>query len=193
MGQRFAATSWIFAHVHGLVGKEQEGHEVHEVGAHVGEGLALLARVEEPGGTQQGRPRRHLHQVVHAVHVEGRLLGRARPHLTRHRAVAHELALQDRGDLVALGHHVVGHEALLLGGVEGGLELGPVRGVDDPRLVGEDVEPRFHRGQDAVDLAAVAPRDHHHVARALPEHPLHEVGAGVHLELPARGVLGRGG
>jgi hypothetical protein len=42
--------------VEGLLREQRPLHEVHEVGADVVEALALLVRVEEPGGRMLGAP-----------------------------------------------------------------------------------------------------------------------------------------
>jgi len=70
-------------------------------------------------------------------------------------AIGHQLALQLAGDLIALGHDVVGGNALFAGQAESGFELGEVGGGDDPGLVGKDVEAGAQGGEDAVDLGAI--------------------------------------
>ncbi len=173
-----------------LLREEQPRHQVDEVRRDVGERLALLAGVEEPGRPQVRRSRHQLQDVVRALHLHGRLALAARPDRARHLRVARELPLQDRRDLRALGHHVVGDEPFLLGERHHLLELRKVPRGDQPRLVGEHVQARLDRGEDAVDLAAVAPRDDHDVARLVAQHALEVVRAGVDLEPPARRPLG---
>ena len=75
-------------------------------------------------------------------------LARTGDELAERLDVVDQFALQDRGDFVALGHHVIGDQPLRFGGVEGLLQLRQVGGVDDPRLVGENVEAGLNAGED---------------------------------------------
>ncbi len=179
----------VLAVIEGLVGEQGPLHEVDQVGADVVEPLALLVGVEEPGGADVGRPRHHLHQVVHALHVDAGIGLRAAHEGPERGRIVDELPLQLARDLVALGHDVERDQLARLRGVERALELGQVGRLQDPGLVHQRVEPGVQRGLDAVDLAAVAPGEDHRVARPVAQHLGQEVGRGVDLELPARRVV----
>ena len=179
----------VLAVVQRLLREQRPLHEVREVGADVVEALALLVAVEEPGRADVGRARHHLHQVVDALHVDARLRLRALDELAEGGSVVDELPLQLARHLVPLGHDVEGDQLLLVGGGQRLLQLGKVGRLQDPGLVHERVEAGVEGGLHAVDLAAVAPGEHDRVAGPLAEHARHEVRRGVHLHLPARGVV----
>ena len=105
------------------------------------------------------------------------------------RGVHRQLALQRRGDFVALGHDVVEQHVLRRRGLERLPKLHEVVGGADHRLVGEHVEPRVDRADDVLGLARVVAGDDHDVAGAVGEHPLEEVRAGVDPLHPVRGLL----
>ena len=158
--------------------------------ADVARRLALLVGVEEPLRPDVRRARDDLHQVVHALHVD-RWLGLGPRHdLAERRAIVDERALQHRRHFEALGHDVVGDELPRVGLGQRGVDLRQVGGLEDPRLVGEDVEPALDRRQDAIHLHGVPAREHDDVARTLLEHALEVVGARVHLEVPRGRALG---
>ena len=89
-------------------------HGIHQVGADVGNGFALLADVVEPGGPDERFAGDFLEEVVDALHDDRRLLGRALLERAEQLGHAGQFALEDAGDLVALGHDVV--EQDLVGG-----------------------------------------------------------------------------
>ncbi len=146
--------------------------------------LSLLERVEEPGRTDVRRPRDHLHQVMHALHVDARVGGCSLHLLAERRRVVHQRALQDRRDLEALGHDVVGDELFRVRLRQCRVELRQVSRLQDPGLVGQHIQAALHRGEDAVHLDAVAAREHDDVAGTILQHALEVVVAGVDLELP---------
>ena len=71
--------------------------------------LALLTGVEEPRGAEVGRAGDGLHQVVHALHVDGGLGVRTRTR-SPNTAGSFTSARAAARDLEALGHDVVGDE-----------------------------------------------------------------------------------
>ena len=144
-------------------------------------------------GPDVGRARDHLHEVVHALHVDAGVGLRPRHEAAEGGRVVHQLALQLARDLVALGHDVEGDQLAVLRRAQGALELGEVAGLEDPRLVHQRVQAGIERGLDAIDLAAVAAGEHDRVARTVAQHLLEEIGDGVDLELPARGAGRRAG
>jgi hypothetical protein len=124
-----------------------------------------------------------------ALHVHGGVgLGALHDSAERRRMI-HERALQDRRDLEALGHDVVGDEMLSIGLGEDRLHFREILGLQDPRLVAEHVQSGSNRRDHAIDLAAVAAGEHDDVAWTLPEHPLEKIGACVDLRLPGRRPL----
>ena len=126
---------------------------------------------------------------MHAFHVDARRVRGARHGLTEDGGVVDERALEDRRHLEALGHDVEGHDALAIGLGEHFLERRKIRGVQDPRLVAEDMQTGLDRPRDPIDLAAIASREHDDIPRPLAQHPFEEIGAAVDLGLPRGGPV----
>ncbi len=152
--------------------------------ADVARRLSLLVGVEKPRRPNVGRAGDDFHQVVHAFHVDRRLGLASRHDLAERRAIVDEHALQHRRHFEPLGHDVVGDELAGVGLGQRGVDLRQVRRLQNPGLVGEDVQTALDRGQDAIHLHGVAAREHDDVARALLEHALEVVRARVHLDIP---------
>ena len=146
-------------------------------------------------GRMLGAPDDDLHQVVDALHVDAGLAPACPASISPNvAAIVDQRALQHRRDLEALGHDVVGDDALRVGVGERRLELRQV--VATARIHGlsaRTCRPGADRAADAVDLPAVAAREHDDVAGPLAEHALEEVGAGVDFQLPGRRLLGAAG
>ena len=172
------------------VGEQRPLNQIDEMRADVARRLALFVRVEKPRRPDVRRTGDDFHQVVDALHVNGRLGCSSGHDLAERRAIVDEQPLQHRRHLEALGHDVVGDELLRVSFGQGCLDFRQVGRLEDPGLVGEHMEPAFDRGEDAIHLHAVAPGKNDDVAWPLLEHPLEVVRAGVHLEVPVGGTLG---
>ncbi len=131
-----------------------------------------------------------LHQVVHALHVDRWLRLGPGYDLAKRRAIVDERTLEHGRHFEALGHDVVGDELPRVGFGQRRLDLRQIGGLEDPRLVGEDVDPALDRRQDAIHLHRVPAREDDDVAGTLLEHALEVVGARVHLEIPRGRTLG---
>ena len=70
-----------------------------------------------------------------AFHEDAGMVIRGRYNRAEDRWVIHEFSLNDGGDLVPLGHHIVADQALMLGNIQSGLESVKIFGPDNPRLV----------------------------------------------------------
>ncbi len=159
------------------------------MGADVTRRFALFVRVEKPRRPDVGRAGDDFHEVVHALHVDRRL-GLAPSHdFAERRAIVDEHSLQHRRHFEPLGHDVVGDELAGVGLGQRGVDLRQVRRLQNPGLIGEDVQTALDRGQDAIHLDGVAAREHHNVAWALLEHALEVVRARVHLDVPRGGAV----
>ena len=69
--------------------------------------------------------------------------------------------------VVSPGHHVGQQELLFVRHRKSCLQPWQIRGLDDRGLVGEHVQAGFQRGDDPIDLAAVAAREDGDPARRL--------------------------
>ena len=140
------------------------------------------------------RARHHLHQIVHALHVDARLRRRAGDDRRRtSRGSLTSARCRIVRDLEALGHDVVGDDAARVRVCQRLLQLRQIGGLQDPRLVGEHVQSGRHRRADPIDLAVVAPGEDDDVAGLVAEHALEVIRAGVDLELPGGRPFRRGG
>ena len=158
------------------------------MGADVGERFALLQHIEEPGRAQVGHAGHQLQDVVHALHIDGGLRLGAGQDGAEDRRIVDQLALQHGGDLEALGHDVVGHEAVRGGDGERAFELGRSALRMIHGLSARTCMPAFERGADEADLGAVAAGEDDDVAGAVVDHALQVVGRGMNVELPGGGA-----
>lgn len=122
--------------------------------------------------------------MVDALHVDTGLLLAAGDDFAEDVRVVHQFALQNRRDLVTLRHHVIGQHAVAPGHRERLLERREVFVADDPRFVRENVQAGIDGGTNVVDLAAVAPGEHHDVPRTVGKHPREKIGRCVDVEFP---------
>ena len=162
------------------------------MGADVGDGFALLADIVEPRGPGERFAGDFLEEVVDALHDDGRLLGRALLERAEELGHAGQFALEDAGDLVALGHDVVEQDLVGGGAGEGLAEQVEVGGRDGHGFVGEHVEAGGDGAVDVFGLAGVVAGQHDDVAGFLAQHALEEIGAGIDLLLPVGGLVGAG-
>ena len=167
-----------------LFGERGPLHQVHYVRSDIGQTFAVLFHIEEPDGTAERNARYDLHQMVDALRRYSRFGFRARDLFAEDIGIVNQFALEYRSDLKAFRHDVVGDYAFLLRAVEEVPQFRHGGGVDDPGLVGENVEAGIDRGLEAVDLRAVAAGHHHYVAWTFPQHAREEIGAGVKLDFP---------
>ena len=175
-----------------LVGEQRPLHQVDQVRADIREGGALVGRIEEKRGPQVRHARDRLQQMMDALDLDTRLGLGAGDRGAEDRRVVHQRSLDDGGGLEALGHDVVRHQAGAVGQLERRFERGKLRGVNDPRLVGQHVEAGVERRADALHLIAAAAGDHHYVARPLGAHSPQRVVGAVDVEFPVGGVVGAG-
>ena len=145
----------------GLAGEGLPLDEVDEMGRHVNDGLALLVGVVVPARTLQ---RLAVHELAEVVHGDLRDRGIVRCALL---LLAIEIlrgdegALEDRGDLVALGHDVGEVESLLVRQLRRLADLCVGIGRDDHRFVGEHVEAGLDGLEVVVALLVVFAGQHH--------------------------------
>lgn len=181
----------VGAVVDGEIGEGDPLGEVDKVGADVGEGFALLFDIEEGEGAEHGDAGDGFEQAVHAVHVDGGVGGVAGEEVAEDGGGVDESAVEHGGDLVALGHDVVGDDVLAGGLVEGVGEAGEVGRTEDPGFVGEDVEAMGDGLFDAFDFRAIAAGEDNNVAGGLVAEEAGEgAGSGVDVEFPGGGVFG---
>src|SRR5262245_42417216 len=157
--------------------------------ADIAERLALFMNVEEPRRTLERRAGDELLQKMYALVVDARLIRRARQRLAENITVLYQFALEDRRDLVALGHDVVGDQALAIRVIEHFLQARQMLRDQYPRLVGEQVQSGADGGFEVVNLPRIPPREHDNIAGFLLGEPLQEIRRGVQFELPVRRML----
>ncbi len=162
------------------------------MGADVRDGLALLADIEEPGGPDERVAGDFLEKVMDAFHFDGGLGGRAVFEGAEEFGPAGQFALEDGGDLVALGHDVV-EKDFFVGGLREGLaeEVEP-GGRDGHGLIGQDVQAGLDGTVDVLGFSGVVAGDGDDVAGHFLRHAVQEIGAGIDLFLPVGGVFGAG-
>jgi hypothetical protein len=173
-----------------LAGEQHPQGEVGEMGADVGQGPPGLDRVEPPRGPTQELAGHRLLEEVRALQCQRRVVRRAGDQGPEDVGIADQLALQGRRHLVPLGHDVPREDVAQVGFALHSLEFREIARVDHPRLVGQDVQPVRHGGQDQVDLSAVAPSNDDGIPRLLAEHPVEVISARANVELPRRGGVG---
>ena len=91
-----------------------------------------------------------------------------------------------------LGHDIENNQLLLLGSAQNLFEFGQVLWHDDPRLVGQDMQPGMNRRLDRVDLAPVAAGKHHNIAGPFLQHPIQGFWPGMDFQLPSGGPFDSG-
>ena len=160
-------------------GKQSPLHQIHKVRGDVHNPLPLLGDVVEPWRTLQGRAGDDLVEVVNAFLGDRRIIGRAGVDLAEELRLMGEEALELGGDLEALGHDVIDHEIFLSSHGEGLAQQLEISRRDGHRLVGQNVQSRFHRLEDIAGLGAVVARDHHHVTGFFRDHALEEIRAAI--------------
>ena len=187
-GQQFD----VLAIVQGLLREALPLDQVHQVHHHVGDAFPLLADIVEPRRADQGVAGHVLVEVMHAFLGDGGFLQAPLPLLAVEGRNHRKFALQDRGDLEALGHDVVQQHAFLPGGVEAFLQQGEMRLVNRHRLVGQHVDAGFQGPCDVLRLLGVVAGGHHHVPFLLREHPVQEILPAVDDLVPVRRIFGAG-
>lgn len=175
--------------IEGGIGEGGPLDEVDDVGADVGEGFSILGGVEEPDGAAEGESADDFHDVMNAFRVDGGRGGGTFLEGSEDGGRVEEGTLEQGGDFVAFRHDVVADEAFGGGEVESLFEFGEIGEGDDPGLVGEDMQSGLERGEDAIDLAAVAAGEDDSIAGMIMEHGCHGVRAGVDIEVPVGGVV----
>ena len=160
--------------------------------ADIRDGFALLADIVEPRGPDERFAGDFLEEVVDAFHHDRGLLGGALLERAEKLGHAGQLALEDAGDLVALGHDVVEQDLVGGGAVEGLAEQFEVGRRDGHGLVGQHVEAGGDGAVDVFGLAGVVAGQHHDVAGLFLQHPFEEIRAGIDFLLPVRGLVSAG-
>ena len=155
----------------------------------VGDRLALLADVVEPRGPGQWIARHFLEEMVDALHYDRWLLRGTLLEGAEKVGHAGQLALEDAGDLVALGHDIVEQHFVCGGAGEGLAEQFEVCGRDSHWFVGEDVEARGDGAVDVFGLVGVVAGQHDDIAGFLAQHAVEEIGAGIDFLLPMCGLV----
>ena len=144
--------------------------------AGIGQTLALLADIEIPGGTRVRQAGDDFAQIMHAAQQDARFIAGTRDRIPKHLGVAAQSLQEPNQRVVSPGHHVRQHELLFVRHREGRLQPRQIRGLDDRGLVGENVQAGFERGDDPIDLAAVAAREDGDPARRLIPYPIEKSG-----------------
>ncbi len=165
-------------------------HEIDEMRRDVDQAFPLLRHVEEPCRSLDRRAGYQLGEVMHALLDDGRLPLGTRQQPAEHGGHAREDLLQDRRDLVPLGHDVVEQHAPGFGIGERVSQGFEARGVDGHRLVGEHVHAGGYRAGHVFGLAPVVPRDDHDIAGPLRAESVQKIGSGMDFHPPRRRILG---
>ena len=96
---------------------------------------------------------------MHAAQQDARFINGTREGIPKHLGVASQSLQEPDERVVSPGHHVGQHQLLLVRQCESRLQPRQIRGLDNRGFVGEHVEAGFERGDDAINLAAVAARE----------------------------------
>ena len=141
------------------------------------------------GGTRVGGAGDRLENVMGAFHENTRIVLVSGNDRAKDCRVIHQFSLQDGGDFVPLGHHIVGHQALLVRQGQGRLQRGEVLGANNPGLVRQHIQSRLERSLDFGDFDAVAAGQHDDIAGTRGDHLFQRAGAPVNIQFPTRGMV----
>src|SRR5262245_35712121 len=119
----------------------------------IGYPLALLRDIEEPRRSNIGRSRDYLQNVMYALKIYRRILLRTFDDFTEYISRIKQFFLQDRRDLITLGHNVVCD--MIPCRIHRRFELGKILRFDDPGLIHEHVQAALDRSLDPIDLALI--------------------------------------
>ena len=182
----------VFLPIQHLVRETFPLDEVDQMGAHIRNGLALLAHIEEPRRPGERFPRHFLEVMVDAHHFHRRLRRCALFQSAEDVAHPGQLPLENGRDLAALGHDVVQQDLAVGGRLKGLPQPVKVHGIDGHGLVGQDIETGGDGAVDVLRLAGVVAGNDHHVAGLVGHHAFEEVLARIDFLLPMRGLVGAG-
>jgi len=142
----------------------------------IGQTLALLSDIEIPGRTRVRQAGDDFAQIMHAAQQDAWLIAGARDRIPKHLGIASQSLQEPDERVVSPGHHVGQHELLFVRHRKSRLQPRQIRRLDDRGLVGEHVQAGFERGDDPIDLAAVAAREDGDPARRLIPYPIEKSG-----------------
>jgi hypothetical protein len=148
--------------VHAGRGRDQLLRLVHHVSGDIGKPVPLDADVEVPGGASERPAVDRLLQVMHARDLDAGLPG-ADVEVAEHVALSHELAGEDRRDVVAARHHLHGERPAR----HDVAEIVEAVRLRHPRLVREHVEARVVKTAHGRHLPVVPPGEDGDLARAI--------------------------